>query len=461
LEATGATIKGYMPENGFLVQATPAQVAAIGMLAHVAYVGEFVPEYKRAAKVRAKLARVKAAQESDVASAYRVLLMFRRRSGGGRRENRGVDRRAGRRGRGRADPGGFDGGADRRNRSLGRGAVGGSLCSPAAAQRRGGAHEHDERVQRLDEPGADRNEPDHCRVRHGIVHGEHQHVAPRFFQPARVGAGVGPHRRLERSQQPRDARGRFRIGQRIDVHRQIQRCFLSARLVFQSVQDSAGSLGGLPDNLNDLFRAAFTNGARIHSDSWGAENAGYYDTDCRNLDMFVWSNRTMLIVVAAGNAGLDANSNGVVDLDSMDTPGVAKNCLTVGAAESDRPEFSSYTWGSSWPTNFPANPVYSDEISGAYDNTNQGMAAFSGRGPCDDGRIKPDIVAPGTDVISTRSKASTNVGWGVVSANTNYLYMGGTSMATPLTAGAAGLARQWVTTTGGITNPSAALLKAL
>ena len=75
LEATGAKIKGYMPENGFLVQATPAQVAAIGTLAHVGYVGEFVPEYKRAAKVRAKLARVKAAQESDVASAYRVMLM--------------------------------------------------------------------------------------------------------------------------------------------------------------------------------------------------------------------------------------------------------------------------------------------------------------------------------------------------------------------------------------------------
>ena len=26
LEATGATIKGYMPENGFLVQATPAAI---------------------------------------------------------------------------------------------------------------------------------------------------------------------------------------------------------------------------------------------------------------------------------------------------------------------------------------------------------------------------------------------------------------------------------------------------
>ena len=52
-------------------------------------------------------------------------------------------------------------------------------------------------------------------------------------------------------------------------------------------------------------------------------------------------------------------------------------------------------------------------------------------------------------------------GWGVVAANTNYLWMGGTSMATPLTAGAMALARQWVMTTGGIADPSAALLKAL
>ena len=33
----------------------------------------------------------------------------------------------------------------------------------------------------------------------------------------------------------------------------------------------------------------------------------------RNLDMFVWSNKTMLILVAAGNEGIDANSDGVVD----------------------------------------------------------------------------------------------------------------------------------------------------
>ena len=74
LEAAGAKIKGYMPENGYLLEATPKQIAVIAALDRVAYVGEFLPEYKRAAKVRAKLARVQKGEEADASSAYRVLL---------------------------------------------------------------------------------------------------------------------------------------------------------------------------------------------------------------------------------------------------------------------------------------------------------------------------------------------------------------------------------------------------
>ena len=461
LEAAGAKLKGYIPENAYLVEATPAQITAIAALTNVSWVGEFLPDYKRAAKVRAKLARVAAAKEVDSASPCRILLFSS--------DNLGA--------------------VVQRIETLTGAAV------TVAEGDRIRADLTAAQVQDITGWGevqwVEAYLPPHVvndvAVRTNMMNvsnawttlgltGTNQIIAV-----CDTGLDTGNTNTIHRDFSSRiawaQALGRTNDWSDPNSHGthvcgsvlgsgsmstgKYKGVAFQAQLVFQSVQDSAGSLGGLPDDLNDLFRAAYTNGARIHSDSWGAENAGYYDADCRNLDMFVWSNRTMLIVVAAGNAGLDVNSNGVVDLDSMDTPGVAKNCLTVGAAESDRPEFSAYTWGNIWPTNFPANPVYSDEISGAYDNTNQGIAAFSGRGPCDDGRIKPDIVAPGTDIISTRSRASTNVGWGVVSANTNYLYMGGTSMATPLTAGAAGLARQWVTTTGGVTNPSAALLKAL
>ena len=42
-----------------------------------------------------------------------------------------------------------------------------------------------------------------------------------------------------------------------------------AQLVFQSLQDPSGGLGGIPDDLNDLFQVAYNDGARIHTNSWG------------------------------------------------------------------------------------------------------------------------------------------------------------------------------------------------
>jgi subtilisin family serine protease len=89
----------------------------------------------------------------------------------------------------------------------------------------------------------------------------------------------------------------------------------------------------------------------------------------------------------------------------------------------------------------------------------RGIAAFSSRGSADDGRIKPDLVAPGTNVISARSHAD-----GVSyddSYDANYAYESGTSMATPLTSGTAALVRQWLSQERGLGEPSAALVRAL
>ena len=101
------------------------------------------------------------------------------------------------------------------------------------------------------------------------------------------------------------------------------------------------------------------------------------------------------------------------------------------------------------------------------------MAAFSSRGPTDDGRIKPDVVAPGSWILSTYSGlyqegygTATNPangafqydGWGFP-ATTNYKYMGGTSMSSPLAAGAAALVRDFYATENGH-DASAALVKA-
>ncbi|NLF67165.1 MAG: S8 family serine peptidase, partial [Chloroflexi bacterium] len=91
----------------------------------------------------------------------------------------------------------------------------------------------------------------------------------------------------------------------------------------------------------------------------------------------------------------------------------------------------------------------------------QGMAAFSSRGPAEDGRVKPDVVAPGTDIISTKSSVGTLSLWGYLVNNNFYRFCGGTSMSAPLVAGAAALLRQYAAERAMVANPSAALVKAM
>ena len=101
------------------------------------------------------------------------------------------------------------------------------------------------------------------------------------------------------------------------------------------------------------------------------------------------------------------------------------------------------------------------------------MAAFSSRGPTADGRIKPDVVAPGTWTLSGYASlfqqqydGSPNPvngvyqydGWGFPFDDA-YKYMGGTSMSTPLVAGAAAVVRDFYAKARGH-QASAALVKA-
>ncbi|GEM_PF-661174 len=237
-----------------------------------------------------------------------------------------------------------------------------------------------------------------------------------------------------------------------------------ASLVHQSVMDAYGGLGGLPADLYDLYLQAYTNGARIHSDSWGAAVYGVYNEDAQSSDEFMWDHPQMLLVFSAGNEGFDSPANGVIDPDSIGSPGTAKNMMTVGASENDRAPgsggYSSYTFGQAWPADYTTDPINGDYISQSYDGAHQGLVAFSSRGPTDDGRFKPDIVAPGSDVISCRSQLpGAGVLWGT-HPNPKYAFSGGTSMATPLMAGAAALVRQYYMDRRGWALPSAALVKA-
>jgi hypothetical protein len=237
-------------------------------------------------------------------------------------------------------------------------------------------------------------------------------------------------------------------------------------------------------NYANLQSKAYNNGARISANSWGADTAGAYNVDSQSYDALVRDaqptgatfatagNQQMVIVFAAGNAGPGSATVG--------SPGTGKNVLTVGASENVR-SMSTANGGNNVSGNDGCNTPDSEA-----DNAND-MSSFSSRGPCADGRQKPDVVAPGTHItggVAQAGAATTNgtgsaiscfdatgvcalPGGGTAGDPDNffpssqqfYTESTGTSHSTPAVAGTCALLRQFFINNN-VTPPSPAMTKA-
>ncbi|MFI8003479.1 S8 family serine peptidase [Streptomyces sp. NPDC086010] len=137
--------------------------------------------------------------------------------------------------------------------------------------------------------------------------------------------------------------------------------------------------------------------AKIVNMSLGADMAtDGHDPLSEAVDQLSASGKT-LFVVAAGNTGGQGDN-------TVGAPGAADGALTVGAVDRD-----------------------------------DSLAPFSSRGPrWGDGSVKPDVTAPGVNIVAARASGTT-MGTPV---DANYTSASGTSMATPHVAGAAALLAQ-------------------
>lgn len=167
------------------------------------------------------------------------------------------------------------------------------------------------------------------------------------------------------------------------------------------------------DSENDLaeMATAANEGMLVSNHSYGATfpkeaselwTLGYYDDQAQKWDQLCYAAPYYLPVQAAGN---DRDEEGGKKYDIILSSSTSKNALEVGAVE---------------------------VINGGYTkNSDVKLGSFSSFGPIDDGRIKPDIVAPGVQIFSS-----------IDTGDDQYKAVDGTSMAAPGVAGAIFLVQQ-------------------
>ncbi|EMD00392.1 hypothetical protein BAUCODRAFT_20506 [Baudoinia panamericana UAMH 10762] len=237
--------------------------------------------------------------------------------------------------------------------------------------------------------------------------------------------------------------------------------------------------------------------ARVHNNSWGSSSVAssivlvqaYGDNDAGLVDRAMSNEAELLIVMSSGNDGSKktqsvANSGGPYQYSQVNESRLAKNSLIVGATFNNRSMTRLNAAGRArWADQRLADAAVQEATccDGTFNISPFGtigfprspsrVLAFSSKGPTPEGRIKPDVVAPGAGILSATtthpSRTLPNDAYGVC-PYPELCFCSGTSMAAPLVSGLAACVREALRTkgpvhaiAGPIPNPSGALVKAL
>ncbi len=180
----------------------------------------------------------------------------------------------------------------------------------------------------------------------------------------------------------------------------------------------------------------------------GAEGYGYTSWITEGIE---WAVNNSVDIISM-SLGTSSPSDGTDPLSQTVDWATRQNVTVVVAA------------GNSWGRNIGAPAAARGAITVGAVDKNGLLADFSSRGPTVDGRLKPEVAAPGVDIIAARA-SNTSMGTPI---NAYYTKASGTSMATPLVAGAVAWyltvhpqatplqVKQSFMTTGWVPNPNSA-----